>query len=94
MLNISFSLQVEVLDTLNQETISSVSYTGKFSDPRTGDIWIGVTRADGAKCERCWNYTRDVGSFHDHPTLCARCYGVIDLQPQPAAAAAAAAAVS
>jgi len=81
--------QVEVLDTLNQETISSVSYTGKFSDPRTGDIWIGVTRADGAKCERCWNYTRDVGSFHDHPTLCARCYGVIDLQPQPAAAAAA-----
>ncbi|RLM80431.1 isoleucine--tRNA ligase, chloroplastic/mitochondrial [Panicum miliaceum] len=79
--------QVEVLATLNEETTSSVSYTGKFSDPRTGDIWIGVTRADGAKCERCWNYTRDVGSFHDHPTLCARCYGVIDLQPQPAAAA-------
>ncbi|TKW41867.1 hypothetical protein SEVIR_1G346000v4 [Setaria viridis] len=79
--------QVEVLPTLSEETASSVSYTGKFSDPRTGDIWIGVTRADGSKCERCWNYTRDVGSFRDHPTLCARCYGVIDLQPQPAAAA-------
>jgi isoleucyl-tRNA synthetase len=78
---------VEVLPTLDEETRSSVSYTGKFSDSRTGDIWIGVTRADGAKCERCWNYTRDVGSFGDHPTLCARCYGVIDLQPQPAAAA-------
>ncbi|KAK3159260.1 hypothetical protein QOZ80_2AG0147910 [Eleusine coracana subsp. coracana] len=80
--------QVEVLPSLNEETKSSISYTGKFSDPRTGDIWIGVTRADGAKCERCWNYTLEVGSFHDHPTLCARCYGVIDLQLQQPAAAA------
>jgi isoleucyl-tRNA synthetase len=87
MFDIASVLQVEVISSLNDETISSVSYTGKFSDARTGDIWIGVTRADGAKCERCWNYTLDVGSFHDHPTLCARCYGVIDLQPHPAAAA-------
>jgi isoleucyl-tRNA synthetase len=87
MFDIASVLQVEVISFLNDETISSVSYTGKFSDARTGDIWIGVTRADGAKCERCWNYTLDVGSFHDHPTLCARCYGVIDLQPHPAAAA-------
>jgi isoleucyl-tRNA synthetase len=52
MFDIPSFLQVEVLPSLNEETISSVSYTGKFSDPRTGDIWIGVTRADGAKCER------------------------------------------
>lgn len=79
--------QVDILPILNEEITSSVPYTGKFSNPRTGDIWIGVTRADGAKCERCWNYTQDVGSFHDHPTLCVRCYGVIELQTQPAAAA-------
>ncbi|NP_001307124.1 uncharacterized protein LOC100275420 [Zea mays] len=79
--------QVDILPILNEEITSSVPYTGKFSNPRTGVIWIGVTRADGAKCERCWNYTQDVGSFHDHPTLCVRCYGVIELQTQPAAAA-------
>lgn len=78
---------MDVLPILNEEITSSVPYTGKFSNPRIGDVWIGVARADGAKCERCWNYTQDVGSFHDHPTLCGRCYGVIDLQPQPAAAA-------
>uniref|UniRef100_A0A0D9VLS1 isoleucine--tRNA ligase n=2 Tax=Leersia perrieri TaxID=77586 RepID=A0A0D9VLS1_9ORYZ len=79
--------QVEILPSLSEETKSGVSNAGTFSDERTGNIWIGVTRADGEKCERCWNYTRDVGSFLDHPTLCARCHGVIDLPPVPAAAA-------
>uniref|UniRef100_A0A453PS06 Zinc finger FPG/IleRS-type domain-containing protein n=1 Tax=Aegilops tauschii subsp. strangulata TaxID=200361 RepID=A0A453PS06_AEGTS len=81
--------QVEILPSLSEETTSGVSYAGKFSDPRTGEIWIGVTRADGMKCERCWVYTKDVGSFGDHPTLCSRCHGVIDLQPQASPAAAA-----
>ena len=85
----SFVPQVEILPCLSEETTSGVSYAGKFSDPRTGEIWIGVTRADGAKCERCWVYTQDVGSFVDHPSLCSRCHGVIDLQPQPFPAAAA-----
>ncbi|BAF10207.1 isoleucine--tRNA ligase, chloroplastic/mitochondrial [Oryza sativa Japonica Group] len=79
--------EVEILPSVSSETTSGVSYTGTFSSERTGNIWIGVTRADGEKCERCWNYTRDVGSFLDHPTLCARCHGVIDLPPVPAAAA-------
>ncbi|XP_051192235.1 isoleucine--tRNA ligase, chloroplastic/mitochondrial [Lolium perenne] len=81
--------QVEILPSLSEETMSGVSYTGKFSDPRTGEIWIGVTRADGAKCERCWVYTKDVGSFVDHPSLCSRCHSVIDLQPEPSREAAA-----
>ncbi|KAM3224551.1 hypothetical protein ACQJBY_057749 [Aegilops geniculata] len=81
--------QVEILPSLSEETTSGVSYAGKFSDPRTGEIWIGVTRADGVKCERCWVYTKDVGSFDDHPTLCSRCHCVIDLQPQASPAAAA-----
>jgi isoleucyl-tRNA synthetase len=38
---------------------------------------IQVLKADGAKCERCWNWSSSVGSFHDHPTLCDRCYAVV-----------------
>nr|BAK03064.1 predicted protein [Hordeum vulgare subsp. vulgare] len=83
--------QVEILPSLSEETTSGVSYMGKFSNPLTGEIWIGVTRADGVKCERCWVYTKDVGLFVDHPTLCSRCHGVIDLQPQTSPAAATAA---
>jgi isoleucyl-tRNA synthetase len=32
-----------------------------------------VRRADGAKCERCWNYRESVGTDVEHPTLCDRC---------------------
>ncbi|KAJ8491435.1 hypothetical protein OPV22_013156 [Ensete ventricosum] len=78
--------QVEVLNSPNTELVTSVPYTGNYTDQRTGEIWIGVSQADGLKCERCWNYEPQVGSFADHPTLCARCYDVINMQPLPAAA--------
>lgn len=38
---------------------------------------IGVKRASGAKCARCWNYSEKVGSHKDHPDLCERCHKVI-----------------
>ena len=34
---------------------------------------IGILKASGMKCERCWNYRPAVGTFKDHPTLCDRC---------------------
>jgi isoleucyl-tRNA synthetase len=34
---------------------------------------VAVQRADGAKCERCWNYSRHVGENSDYPTVCERC---------------------
>ncbi len=29
------------------------------------------------RCERCWRHLADVGSFDEHPHLCARCHGVV-----------------
>ncbi|CAL9157011.1 unnamed protein product [Musa hybrid cultivar] len=78
--------QVEVLSSPNTELVTSIPYAGNYTDQRSGEIWIGVSRAEGMKCERCWNYEPQVGSFADHPTLCARCYDVINVQPLPAAA--------
>jgi isoleucyl-tRNA synthetase len=37
---------------------------------------VGIDRATGGKCERCW-YVRALGSRPDHPTICARCAGVV-----------------
>jgi len=34
---------------------------------------VAVLRADGAKCERCWNYSTHVGESTDYPTVCERC---------------------
>jgi isoleucyl-tRNA synthetase len=38
---------------------------------------IGVERARGAKCARCWVWSEQVGAAADHPALCERCVPVI-----------------
>lgn len=68
------------------------------SDSESG-CSVGVSRAPGDKCERCWYQCASVGTHHDHPTLCSRCHGVVEdlgVAPPPVVplAAAAAAAVS
>ncbi len=37
---------------------------------------VGVERASGGKCPRCWN-VRTLGEDPHHPELCARCAGVL-----------------
>ena len=36
-------------------------------------LGINVVKADGTKCDRCWNIRNDVGKEAGHPTLCSRC---------------------
>ncbi|HLD56265.1 MAG TPA: class I tRNA ligase family protein, partial [Candidatus Omnitrophota bacterium] len=40
-------------------------------------LTLSVEKADGKKCERCWNYSVQVGNFQEHPTLCERCVEAI-----------------
>ncbi len=44
---------------------------------RTSGAVIGVAKADGAKCERCWNYSTRVGEDAAYPTVCERCSAVL-----------------
>ncbi len=41
--------------------------------PKDGPLSVTVSRAEGAKCERCWHYEVEVGANAQHPTICARC---------------------
>ncbi|MBN2644882.1 MAG: isoleucine--tRNA ligase [Desulfuromonadaceae bacterium] len=34
---------------------------------------VQIVRAEGDKCERCWNYSVALGEDSAHPTLCPRC---------------------
>ena len=38
---------------------------------------VEVTKAEGVKCERCWNFSASVGSDEKHPALCGRCTSVL-----------------
>ena len=41
-------------------------------------VRVTIHRADGSKCERCWNYSAQVGSNSFYPTLCERCLAALD----------------
>jgi len=43
----------------------------------TGGVRVEVKKADGAKCERCWNYSIHVGEDKKYPTVCERCSAVL-----------------
>lgn len=45
---------------------------------REGDAFaVEIQKADGAKCERCWNYSVRVGESEMYPTVCERCVSAL-----------------
>ncbi len=51
-------------------------------------VRVHIARADGQKCERCWNYSTRVGEFNRYPTVCERCIEALaEIELEGAAAA-------
>jgi len=42
-----------------------------------GGVRVQVNKAEGEKCERCWNYSTHVGEDEAYPTVCERCSAVL-----------------
>jgi isoleucyl-tRNA synthetase len=47
---------------------------------------VNIKKADGAKCERCWNYSVRVGESEKYPTVCERCAAALTEIERAAAA--------
>ncbi len=58
--------QVELVDS--PEAIESTKYNSQSEI-----LQVGIVKAEGEKCDRCWNYSTYVGTDPEHPTLCDRC---------------------
>ena len=63
--------QLRYLFIVSQVTLVRGSGNG------TGGLHVEVKKADGAKCERCWNYSTHVGEDKTYPTVCERCSAVL-----------------
>ncbi|MDX2100682.1 MAG: isoleucine--tRNA ligase [Leptolyngbyaceae cyanobacterium bins.59] len=63
--------QVELLDS--STALAEVKY--QF---QTDTLGIGVVKAEGEKCDRCWNYSLFVGKLEGHPLLCERCVPALE----------------
>lgn len=53
--------------------VSAVSVEAAAGSNGSSSVHVDVSRADGQKCERCWNYSVHVGENSKFPTICERC---------------------
>lgn len=44
-----------------------------FASEEIKGLFVGVEKARGVKCERCWIYEESVGANAQHPKVCSRC---------------------
>ncbi len=65
-----------LLERYRQE-LPSIFITSQVELRRGEALRARVERADGAKCERCWKYTTDIGSDSALPTICAACAAAV-----------------
>lgn len=55
--------------------VSGVEVTLDKDNP--DDLSIKVSKAEGIKCLRCWNYSLEVGKDKEHPLICSTCLAAI-----------------
>ena len=72
-----YSLLHRYADQLRYLFIVSQVSLAQGSGNGTGSVKLEVKKADGAKCERCWNYSTRVGEDKAYPTICERCSAVL-----------------
>jgi isoleucyl-tRNA synthetase len=58
---------------VSQVELASAAPGGAQRSEVLPGLSVSVQRADGTKCERCWNYSTHVGESADFPTVCERC---------------------
>jgi isoleucyl-tRNA synthetase len=72
-----YSLLQRYADQLRYLFIVSQVHLSQGSGNGTSGLHVEVKKADGAKCERCWNYSTHVGEDKDYLTVCERCSAVL-----------------
>jgi isoleucyl-tRNA synthetase len=55
------------------EDLKEVLIVSQVEIGRGDDLEVTVLRAEGLKCERCWQYATDVETAGEYPNLCKRC---------------------
>jgi isoleucyl-tRNA synthetase len=48
-----------------------------YRSEEISDLLIAIDKAEGGKCQRCWNWRTSVGTYGDHPELCTKCHTVM-----------------
>ena len=68
--------QVSLVETMEEllERCPTYHVTAELSE---SGVAVGVKKANGHKCDRCWFYSDSVGDVTEHPEICPRCADVV-----------------
>src|SRR5438876_341236 len=58
---------------VSQVEVQPSAIPGSIQAESLPELSIKIDRADGAKCDRCWNYSTHVGENSRYPKVCERC---------------------
>ncbi len=85
---IGSSLQAKVILSVGKETLMFllpyyedlryIFIVSQVELHEADEFNVKIEKADGEKCERCWNYSIRVGEFEKFPTVCERCIEALD----------------
>ena len=70
------SSEEEVIERCGEQHDGCYLLAGSGTGTDSG-ISVGVARAAGRKCDRCWYYSESVGQDAEHTDVCLRCASVI-----------------
>jgi isoleucyl-tRNA synthetase len=80
---IGSSLEAKIILTADKETtrflipyyedLRYIFITSQVEVHEGDSLNVEIQKADGAKCERCWNFSVRVGEYAAYPTVCERC---------------------
>ena len=62
---------------VSQCTVDTSEAADLPAEPLAENLVVEVGRASGEKCARCWTFSSEVGTCHEHPLLCRRCADVV-----------------
>ena len=68
-----YGANLPALLIVSQVEVAEDDLAGATPAASVEGLQIKIGRAEGKKCERCWNYSTHVGDSVEYPTLCERC---------------------
>lgn len=74
-----YGKSLPALFIVSQVEVVAVAAEGVKASESIPGLAIAIKRAEGKKCERCWNYSTQVGASAAFPTVCERCLPVVTM---------------
>jgi isoleucyl-tRNA synthetase len=68
-----YKTELPALFIVSQVSLREEPIADAFQSDVLRGLSVKIERADGKKCERCWNYSTRVGENARYPTVCERC---------------------